>query len=245
MKKSMRAVWAIHGVALSVFLAVSVLSCGSAPKSPPEDEDIKELADKYTLAILPFTGGAGEDGETIAELFSFDPTLNKVFAPIPRTSINRAISNEQNFQMGAGMTDPDTIIAIGKQLGAQYIVAGNITRLGRTKLLVISIIRIDKLQQVAGAVQTYSNIVEIQGKLPLMTQTIARSVGIDTSPLPRLAVVPFQLRDAVSFLISLPAGQGPVYNPAMIQHIKESIEQIKEGRYVVKTMEELERMADE
>ncbi|MDR3341967.1 MAG: hypothetical protein LBT14_04110 [Treponema sp.] len=41
------------------------------------------------------------------------------------------------------------------------------------------------------------------------------------------------------------AEQDPVYNPAMIRHIKESIEQIKQGRYVVKTMEELERMADE
>jgi hypothetical protein len=75
--------------------------------------------------------------------------------------INRAIGSEQNFQMGAGMTDPDTIIAIGKQLGAQYIVAGNITSLGNNKLLVISIIRIDRLQQVAGALETYTDIEEI------------------------------------------------------------------------------------
>ena len=31
---------------------------------------------KPRLAILPFTGGVGEDGETIAELFSFDRDLN-------------------------------------------------------------------------------------------------------------------------------------------------------------------------
>jgi DNA-damage-inducible protein J len=43
----------------------------------------------------------------------------------------------------------------------------------------------------------------------------------------------------------LPAEQDPVYNPAMVRLIKESIEQIKQGWYVVKTMEELERMADE
>jgi TolB-like protein len=137
MKRNISVVWTIPGAALGVLLALSALSCGSAPPV----EEIEELAVKYTLAILPFSGGEREDGETIAELFSFDPTLNKVFAPMPRTSINRAISREQNFQLG-GMTDPDTIIAIGKQLGAQYIVAGNITRLGQHKLLVISIIRI-------------------------------------------------------------------------------------------------------
>jgi TolB-like protein len=164
----------------------------------PAGEGIEELAVKYTLAILPFTGVGREDGETIAELFSFDPTLNKVFAPMPRTSINRAIGREQKFQMGTGMTDPDTVIAIGKQLGAQYVVAGNITSLGNNKLLVISIIRIDKLQQVAGAIQTYTNIEEIQGRLPAMAETIARAVRIDTSKLPGLAIVPFQLRDSTN-----------------------------------------------
>jgi hypothetical protein len=117
---------------------------------------------------------------------------------MPRTSINSAIGSEQKFQMDAGMTDPDTIIAIGKQLGAEYVVAGNITSLGQHKLLVISIIRIDKLQQVAGAIQTYTDIEEIQGRLPAMATSIARAVRTDTSTLPRLAVVPFKLRDSTS-----------------------------------------------
>jgi TolB-like protein len=216
MKKNISVVRTIHGIALTVFLAGNVLSCGSPPPAPkepeapqkpapvaeaqavPEEDEIEELAIKYTLAILPFTGGDSEDGETIAELFSFNSTLNKVFAPMPRTSINRAISSEQKFQMDTGMTDPDTIIAIGKQLGAQYIVAGNITSLGNNKLLVISIIRIDRLQQVAGAIQTYTNIEEIQGKLPVMATSIARAVRIDASILPRLAIVPFQLRDSTN-----------------------------------------------
>ena len=82
---------------------------------------------KDNLAILPFTGGQGDEGETIAELFSFDLQLNNVFNPIPRTSITRAINSEQGFQMNSGMTDADTIVSIGKQLGAQYVVAGSIT----------------------------------------------------------------------------------------------------------------------
>jgi hypothetical protein len=54
MKKSVGVL--CHGIALSVFLAASFLSCGSQPKSEGE---IEELAVKYTLAILPFAGGEG------------------------------------------------------------------------------------------------------------------------------------------------------------------------------------------
>jgi hypothetical protein len=67
-------------------------------KSTPVEEEIEELAVKYTLAILPFSDGEREDEETIAELFSFDLTLNKVFALMPRTSINRAIGNGENHR---------------------------------------------------------------------------------------------------------------------------------------------------
>jgi hypothetical protein len=148
---------------------------------------------KDMLAILPFTGGQGEDGETIAELFSFEKELTALFTPVPRTSINRAIRNEQKFQMSSGMTDPDTIAALGRQLGAQYVAAGSITALGAQKLLIIAIIKIDELRQVAGDIQTYATTSEIRGKLPAMAKTIAAASKKNTSALPLLAVPPVQL----------------------------------------------------
>jgi TolB-like protein len=148
---------------------------------------------KDLLAILPFTGGEGEDGETMAELFSFEKELTAAFTPVPRTSINIAIQNEQRFQMGSGMTDPDTIAALGKQLGAQYVVAGSITRLGTQKLLIIAIIKIDELRQVAGDIRTYGAISEIRGKLPSMAKNIVEASRKDASKLPRLAVPPVRL----------------------------------------------------
>jgi TolB-like protein len=148
---------------------------------------------KDNLAVLPFTGGTEEEGETIAELFSFNRELNTVFTPIPRTSITRAIGSEWKFQADAGMTDPDTIMAIGKQLGANYVVAGNIGKLGNQNLLTIAILKIDDLRQVAGDVQTYVNIREIQSKLPSMAQNIIEATKIDVSRLDKLAVTPVQL----------------------------------------------------
>ena len=151
------------------------------------------LAAKDTLAVLPFSGGTGEEGETVAELFSFSKELNDEFVPIPRTSISRAISSEQKFQTSGGMTDPDTIAAIGKQLGARYVVAGNIAKLGNQNLLIISILKIDDLRQIAGDIQTYMRIEEIQDKLPAMARNIIDAIQIDSSTLEKLAVLPVAL----------------------------------------------------
>jgi TolB-like protein len=153
------------------------------------------VAAKDTLAVLPFTGGEKGEGDTIAELFSFVPALNDVFDFIPRTSINQAVSSEQTFQMSAGMTDPDTIAAIGRQLGAKYVVTGNIAKLGNRNLLLISILKIDDLRQIAGDIQTYVRKEEIQDKLPEMARNIIEATQIDTSSLTKLAVVPVKMGD--------------------------------------------------
>jgi TolB-like protein len=152
-----------------------------------------EVSARDTLAVLPFTGGVDEEGETIAELFSFSNELNAVFSPIPRTSIIRAIRDERTFQTDAGMTDPDTIAALGKQLGAKYVVAGNIAKLGSDNLLIISIMKIDDLRQISGDIQTYARIEEVQDKLPGMARNIIAAAQIDSSKLDKLAVLPVAL----------------------------------------------------
>ncbi|MDR2633638.1 MAG: penicillin-binding protein activator LpoB [Treponema sp.] len=145
------------------------------------------------LAILPFTGGEGEEGETIAELFSFEPELTAVFKPVPRTSINRAIGSEQRFQLASGMTDPDTAAALGRQVGAQYVVSGSITAVGKQKVLIIGILKIDDLRQIAGDIQSYTQIEEIQDRLPDMARNMVAAARKDASRLPRLAITPVEL----------------------------------------------------
>jgi TolB-like protein len=149
---------------------------------------------KENLAILPFTGGQEDEGETIAELFSFNDRINDVFSPIPRTSITQAIRREQRFQMSSGMTDADTIVAIGHQLGARYVVAGNITSVGSNKLLVISIMDVGNLQQIAGDYQTYTNMADIRRELPNMARNIIQATERNTASLPKLAIIPVQLQ---------------------------------------------------
>ncbi|MDR2149619.1 MAG: SUMF1/EgtB/PvdO family nonheme iron enzyme [Spirochaetaceae bacterium] len=193
----------LSGFALITVFFLSIAGCKTAspPASPADTEDSSAQGpggrlipgkEKETLAILPFTGAQGEDGETIAELFSFQKDLTALFNPVPRTSITRAIRNEQGFQMTSGMTNPDTIAALGKQLGARYVVSGTITQLGEQNLLVIAILHTEDLRQIAGDIQTYRTIEEIESKLPGMARNIAAAVMLDASELPLLAIPPVQ-----------------------------------------------------
>jgi TolB-like protein len=149
-------------------------------------------AAKDNLAVLPFSGGEEGEGDTIAELFSFTE-LSEAFSIIPRTSINQAVAKEQNFQLGTNMTDPDTAIVLGKQLGARYVVSGSITSLGNRKLLIIAILKIDELRQIAGDFQTYARIEEIQDKLPGMARNIIDAVTRPPLDAGRLAVTPVEM----------------------------------------------------
>jgi len=137
---------------------------------------------KPRLAILPLTGGTGEDAETIAELFSFEPDIDRVFTIVPRTSILNAIKEEQRFQRD-GLTSADNIKAIGERLNTEYVLSGSITTVGNQKLLLISIIHVEYLQQIAGAYREYKRIEDVDGFLPEMAKQIAASVGKDTGKL--------------------------------------------------------------
>ena len=147
---------------------------------------------KPRLGILPFTGGTGGDGETIATLFSFQSEILDAFTVVPRTGAVNALIAEQNFQM-AGYTDSDTVARIGRQLNADYVVSGHIRRLGGSNLVIATIINVETFEQLAGVYREYRRIEEVRALLPTISQHLIAATRRDTSGLPRLAVAPFNV----------------------------------------------------
>jgi TolB-like protein len=146
---------------------------------------------KPRLAILPFTGGTGGDGETIAELFSYEEELRRVFTVVSRTSTIEAIMREQQFQRSSGLTDSDTIARLGRQYNADYVMAGHIQTLGARRLVLITIIHVESLRQIAGDYREYGAIEEVQVMIPDMAKRIVAASRINAASLPHLAVLPF------------------------------------------------------
>ena len=166
-------------IVILIILIMAILSPLSAQNRP-------------RLAILPFTGGVGNDGETIAMLIGNQAELRNAFTTVPRTGNVEAVMREQRFQR-SGLTDSDTIAQLGRQMNAEYVVSGHIQQLGTRRLVLISIVHVESLQQIAGDYKEYTDISEIRAYLPDMVRKIVAASRQDTSRLSRLAIAPFHI----------------------------------------------------
>jgi hypothetical protein len=175
------------------------------------------------IAILPFTGGQGNEGETVAELFAGNEQLNGRFRTLLRTSIARPVEEERYFQNAAKMTDTDTAVKLGKEMGAQYVMTGNITAIGNQKLLVVAIIRIEAIQQVAGDYKFYARAEELRGTISDVVQNLLPMLNVDTSGMEKLAVPPLQLDDI---------GEASERDADTLAQIL-SIELLRNGKYAI------------
>jgi|GEM_PF-710002 len=147
------------------------------------------------LAVLPFTGDNPEDAATLAEFFSFQDEIQRAFTVVPRIPDHiQNMMREHQFQR-SGLTDSDTLSELGKQMNADYVLAGHITSLGtgadRSNLLLITVIHVEEFRQAAGDYREFRRIEDTVSFLPDMAQRIVAVSRQDSSQLRRLAVLPF------------------------------------------------------
>ena len=149
------------------------------------------------LGILPFTGGAGDDGEAIANLISMQPAILNAFAVVPRTAELNALFAEHYVQL-AGLTDSDTIASIGRALNADYMLSGSIRRLGHGNLFLATIVNVETFEQLGGYRRAFQAIEEVLGFLPSMSRSMVdATLGRDASGLPSLAMLPLSIAAGV------------------------------------------------
>ena len=99
---------------------------------------------------------------------------------------------EQKFQRDSELTDADTLFELGKQLNAQYVIAGYITKFGSQNLVMASILDVESLQLVAGDYRAYKNIEDVDSLIPEIARKLAEAVRRGTTGLPGLSVPPFE-----------------------------------------------------
>jgi len=157
-----------------------------------------EAQAKKRLAILPFSGGSGQDGETVSILLASQPALFDVFTVLPRNSAIDSIMGEQQFQRQSGLINSDAISRIGQMNTADFVVSGHIAKLTDTNLIIISIIDVTEIQQVAGVYRTYKTIEDVRGLLPGMSRSLADASRKNFQNLPGLAIPSFYIPQNVN-----------------------------------------------
>ena len=133
-------------------------------------------AEKITVAVLPFSSANEEEGDTLASMFANELSKRKVYRVLTRNSQMEKVMKELNFQRN-GLTDENTRIEIGRALNAQYILAGEVKRLGRNNILIVSMINVETLENKTGDNKSFRNIEDVIQFVPQIVNEITGTRG--------------------------------------------------------------------
>jgi TolB-like protein len=125
------------------------------------------------LAVLPLniqddTVQQG-DAEILSQILATAIANGHKYSVFPRTSTIEAVMAEQQIQ-SSGLTDRESMIAIGKATNAEFVLAGTITKLGSMNLFDVKILNVESGVQVTGTDREYVNLsdgIELMGELAL------------------------------------------------------------------------------
>ncbi|MCL2762616.1 MAG: hypothetical protein FWD36_05360 [Treponema sp.] len=187
-------------IAAVLFLTVACLSGPSARSGRGANNQFGSdvYVQKPVIGILPFQGGTGAEGDTVANLFAHQPALIEAFTVVTRTSTGLdIILREQGI--AANLSDSNTIASIGRLLNADYVLTGSIRRVGDKNLLIATVVDVNTFEQVAGEYQRYRNLGEATSFMSSMSKNLVNAtLGRSTAQRENLAIVPFGHHAGVS-----------------------------------------------
>ena len=132
--------------------------------------------EKIKVAVLPFSSANEEEGDTLASMFANELSKRKVYRVLTRNSQMEKVMKELNFQR-SGLTDENTRIEIGRALNAQYVLAGEVRKLGRNNILIVSMINVETLENKTGDNKSFRNIEDVIQFVPQIINEITGTRG--------------------------------------------------------------------
>jgi TolB-like protein len=129
------------------------------------------------VAVAPFTassGNAESDAETIAEIFGLELQAKNVVRVYTRGNIV-SVMNENRFQM-SDLSSDDKTAAIGKAANADWVVRGQVQKLGAVIVVTASLLDVNTLEIMGGAPMYLNAIEEAATKMTTFITTITQRI---------------------------------------------------------------------
>ncbi|MDR1256604.1 MAG: PPC domain-containing protein [Spirochaetaceae bacterium] len=133
------------------------------------------------VAVAPFTatsGNAVSDAETIAEIFGLELQAKNVVRVYTRGNI-AAVMNENKFQISDLSSDEKTA-SIGKAANADWVVRGQVQKLGTVIVVTASLLDVNTLEIKGGAPMYLNAIEEAATKMDSFITTITQRITGNT-----------------------------------------------------------------
>ncbi|MDR1932432.1 MAG: formylglycine-generating enzyme family protein, partial [Spirochaetales bacterium] len=132
------------------------------------------------VAVAPFTAAGGNttsDADTIAEIFGLELQAKNVVRVYTRGNIE-AVMSENKFQMSDLSSDEKTA-SIGKAANADWVVRGQVQKLGALIVVTASLLDVNTLEIMGGAPMYLTVIEEAADKMEgFITTIVQRITGI-------------------------------------------------------------------
>jgi TolB-like protein len=129
------------------------------------------------VAVAPFTatgGNAESDAGTIAEIFGLELQAKNVVRVYTRGNI-MSVMNENRFQMSDLSSDEKTA-SIGKAANADWVVRGQVQKLGAVIVVTASLLDVNTLEIMGGAPMYLNTIEEAATKMNTFITTITQRI---------------------------------------------------------------------
>ncbi len=124
------------------------------------------------LAVLPFaipaSGVNQNDAEVLAQLIATEMANSGSYAVLPRTGAIQTVMKEHQIQR-SDLTEEGNIKRIGQALNAQYVLAGNVRKLGQSNMFTAQILNVENAGIIVGGYENYSAVGDGLSKIPLLS----------------------------------------------------------------------------
>lgn len=126
------------------------------------------------VVVAPFTavGDISEnDAAAVTELFSSQLVMTNKFQVVEHSNLDAA-KRELRFQAGDWASDNNKVAAIGRALNAQFVIRGQLMRLGEQYFLSASVVRLEGFEVLAASREQFSRLENVMNILPNMVNVI-------------------------------------------------------------------------
>lgn len=195
-------------------------------------------ADEPTVAVLPFTINSEEDLSYLAKAIP-DMLSTRLEKRGEIKAVEKPLLAAVLKDLSPGEIDNEQALALGEKLGADYLVTGGLTKIGRTLSLDISLLDVHQVKPVQRLYATADSISEISAKIGDIARkinfTLLDKEMVDTV---RIAGNRFIEEDAVLFAIRTKPGEA--FSPEILQEDLKRIYQMGYFKDIQITSEDTE-----
>ena len=136
------------------------------------------FAQSVTVVIAPFEAVGAvskDDAEAITELFTSRMVMQGKFNVVEHRKLEQAKA-ELKFQAKEWASDDNKVVAVGKAVNAQYVVRGQLLKLGNQYFLSTTLLKLEGFEVLSASQEKLDKLEDAMSVLPKLASTLAEKI---------------------------------------------------------------------